>query len=99
MEAQFDTRSITVEHTKFDYVVTLLSTEVATEVCNLILSPPDTDPYKVLKEQLISWTAASEQRRLQQLFNTEELGDRTGCTSYLVRRLQQLIACSCLSCF
>jgi len=46
------------------------------EVRDLILQPPDATPYNKLKEQLIKHTAASEQCRLQQLFNAEELGDR-----------------------
>ena len=76
VEATFTTRRITSEKTRFDYMITSLSPEVATEIRDLILKPPETTPYKVLKEQLIRCTAASEQRRLQQLFNAEELGDR-----------------------
>ena len=53
------------------------------------ISPPDTDPYDRLKEELIKRTTASEQCRLQLLLNAEDLGDRT--PSQLLRRMQQLM--------
>ena len=73
----------------FDYVVASLSPEIALEVRDLILTPPTDDPYKVLKEQLVNRTAASEQWWLQQLFNAEELGDHK--PSPLLRRMNQLL--------
>ena len=89
VEAQFRTRHVTAQRTKFDHVVASLSPEFATEVRDLIIRPPVDAPYDSLREQLIKRTTASEQRKLQQLFSAEELGDRK--PSQLLRRLQQLM--------
>jgi len=75
VEAKIATCGIASQKTMFDYVVVSLSPKFATEICDLILKPPGKNPYTTLKKQLIKRTTASEQRRLQQLFSTEELDD------------------------
>ena len=89
VEAQFACKRITSQRSRFDHVVSSLSPEFAAEVRDLLLSPPAENPYTVLKEQLTKRTTLSEQRKLQQLFTGEELGDRK--PTQLLRRMQQLL--------
>ena len=76
VKAQFSTRNITNQRTHFDHVIAALAPEIATEVRDLLLSPPDDHPYDVLRVELIKRTVASEQRRLQHLLIAEELSDK-----------------------
>ena len=89
VEAQFAARGITAQRTMYHHIVGSLSTEVAMEIRDLLLQPPEDRPYEVLKRKLIERTAASEQRRLRELFTAEELGDRK--PTQLLRRMQLLL--------
>ena len=88
VEAQFLLRGISAQRTKFDHVVAALAPDVATEVRDIILNPPASDPYDELRKQLIQRTSQSERRRLQQLLNNHDFGDLT--PTRLLRKLQQL---------
>ena len=90
VKAQFNTRGITSQKMRFDYVIASLSLEFAVEVRDLLIRPPAEDPYNTLKTELIKRTAASEQRKLQQLISGEGLGDRK--PTQLLRRMQQLLS-------
>nr|XP_054752872.1 uncharacterized protein LOC129258662 [Lytechinus pictus] len=92
VEAQFHTKGITAEITKFNYVVASLQQEVAMEVRDIITAIPGDNPYQKLKAALVKRTTVSEQTRLNRLLSGEELGDKS--PSQLLRRMQQLMGTS-----
>ena len=69
VEAQFANWGITIEKTKYDHVIASLSFDVATDVQDLILTPPSTTPYTTLKEVLIRKKVGSYQQKLQRLLS------------------------------
>ena len=86
-EAQFSTRAITTEATKYAYVIAALPQDVAQDVRDILINPPESNQYTTLKGKLIARVSASEQRRVQLLLTEEELGDRK--PSQLLRRMEQ----------
>ncbi|XP_063951644.1 uncharacterized protein LOC135153207 [Lytechinus pictus] len=90
VEAQFLTRSITRQDTKFAHVISSLQSEVAQEVMDFIIDPPAQDRYDKLRQR----TGVSEQKRIHQLLTAEELGDRK--PTQLLRRMKQLLGDSTL---
>ncbi|XP_041461766.1 uncharacterized protein LOC121413071 [Lytechinus variegatus] len=88
-EAQFATRNIVVESTKYSYVIATLPPEVAQDIRDVLINPPVSEPYTTLKKKIIARTTESEQRRVQMLLTEEELGDRK--PSQLLRRMEQLV--------
>lgn len=88
IESQFAISNITVDATKFYYVVAQLDAQHAAEVEDIILSPPATDKYVKLKNELIKRLSASREKKVHQLLNDEELGDRR--PSQFLRHLRHL---------
>lgn len=84
VESQFNTRNISVEKTKYDYVLQSLPVEIVTSVFDLISSSGNSDaPYTDLKNALISRNSVSESKRVEQLLSSEELGDKTPSQFYI----------------
>lgn len=76
VESQFNTKQITVDKTKFDYVVQSLDNSTASEVESIILHPPKTDSYGFLKEALIKAFGKTQEQKDNELLNLCGLGDR-----------------------
>ena len=63
--------------------------EYATKVQNLLTDPPEENPYKKLKEQLIFRIADSPCQKIWQLLTMKELGDSK--PTQLFHKMQQLL--------
>lgn len=86
-KAQFTTRAISTEATKYAFVIAALPQEVAQDIRDILISLPVKDEYITLKAKLIARVSASEQRKVQMLLTEEELGDRK--LSLFLRRMEQ----------
>ena len=90
IEAQFNTcvPAITNDRTKFDYVVSTLDSTTAGEVEAIILNPPNTDAYTVLKDALIRAFGKSQEQKDMELLNLSGLGDKK--PSAMLRHIRSL---------
>lgn len=60
-------KGVTRQKTKFTYVVSTLTLEIAQEVVDVSLEPPKTNPSDTLKAKLIQHTSASQEEHIHQL--------------------------------
>lgn len=88
VEGQFALSNITVDTTKYHYILSNLEHQYAAEVKDIIISPPATDKYEKLKSELIKRLSVSREKEVKQLLLHEELGDRK--PSQFLRHLQHL---------
>ena len=88
LELQFTVHNIRRQLTKFSYLAANLPRSLAPDVRDLILHPPEEDPYDALKKAILKRTTMSEERRIQHLLEGVQLGDRK--PSQLLRQMQQL---------
>ena len=75
-EAQFNTKNIKQDITKFEYVVASLPQEIILSVLDIIQNPTQQNSYTILKQALIDRHSISEERKLEELLSEAELGDR-----------------------
>lgn len=88
LESQFNLNGITQDNTKFWYVVAQLDNKYALEVEDIITTPPTKNKYATVKTELIKRLSTSQQQKLKQLLEHEEIGDRT--PSQFLRHLRNL---------
>lgn len=88
IEGQFSMARITDDLTKFHYVLSHLDRQYSVEVEDVITSPPATGKYEKLKSELIKRLSVSKEKKVKQLLQSEELGDRK--PSQFLRHLQHL---------
>lgn len=74
-EAQFNLRGITVDETKYYYVLAALDQETATRVLDLISQPPDDNKYQALKTRLNDTFGLDKRERASRLLHFRPLGD------------------------
>jgi hypothetical protein len=66
-EAQFILAGISSEQTKFYYVISQQQHQHASEVEDIIISPPERDCYTILKTELMKRLSPSKEERIHQL--------------------------------
>lgn len=76
------------DEVKFNLVITKLSKEAIQQVTDILMQPPDTKKYDLLKERLLTVYEESETRQIQKLISEMELGDQR--PSQLLRRMRDL---------
>ena len=88
IEAQFNTKNISQDQTKYDYVVSALDANTAEEIQHILLNPPTTGKYESLKNELNKTFGKSQFERDSELLNINGLGDRR--PSALLRKINAL---------
>ncbi|XP_064475598.1 uncharacterized protein LOC135389467 [Ornithodoros turicata] len=88
-DRQFALAGITQQATKFHYIVSNLSPQIAVEVTDILTAPLTPNAYDDLRKAVTVRIMTSKRERLRQLLAAEELGDRT--PSQLLRRMQSLL--------
>lgn len=88
LESQFSLAGITVDDTKFNYVISAVDSDILNSVSDIILKPPENEKYKTLKEKLIDLHSESEASKIRTLLQGLELGDQR--PSQLLTRMRAL---------
>ena len=86
--AQFRSKSIIIDQTKFDYIITALDNRAAAEVKAVLLNPPEQGKYNALKTALLNAFGKSQLQKDAELINISGLGDKK--PSAFLRYLESL---------
>lgn len=76
VEAQFNVARITSDRKKYDYIISNLPMDIINNVYDIIVAPPTTNLYNVLKGTIIARLSSSEEKRLDDLLSGSQMGDK-----------------------
>lgn len=88
LEGQFVLANITRDETMYAYVKSQLDGKYIDEVEDIVTNPPEKDKYLTIKRELIKRLSISQEQKLRQLLEHEEIGDRK--PSQFLRHLRSL---------
>ena len=88
LEAQFSSRSITSDETKYNHALQGLDKATAAEISPLLLNPPATGKFEALKAALVKTFDLTKEEKDVRLLAISGLGDRT--PSALLRYMRSL---------
>lgn len=88
VESAFVIAKVDDELLKFNYVATHLSPNIAREVRDVLMNKPAEKPYSALVKALKDRLCASQETKIRQLLEREDIGDST--PSQFLRRLRTL---------
>lgn len=88
LDGLFKMNNVTTEEDKYFLLTTKLEARWAGEIEDLINTPPEKQPYSVVRTELINRVAESDKQRVRQLLAGAEMGDST--PSQFLRKLKSL---------
>ncbi|XP_067204436.1 uncharacterized protein [Linepithema humile] len=88
LESQFLLSAVTSDSTKYAYAISQIETKYIKEIKDVITNPPTCGKYEAVKRALIQRLSDSQEHRIRQLLEREELGDRK--PSQFLRHLRTL---------
>jgi len=75
IDGQFALGGVSDDDTKYSYVLSKLEPKQAREIKDVITRPPSTNKYAAIKSALIQRLTDTQEQRIRQLLEREELGD------------------------
>lgn len=88
LEGQFSLYGIIEDEAKYAYTLSRIEAKQAREIKDVITHPPTQNKYETIKKALIRRLTDSQEQRIRQLLEREELGDRK--PSQFLRHLSTL---------
>lgn len=86
-EAQFNISRVVSDKSRYYHVLAALPQDVIESVLDFVQAPPEINLYDGIKSLLIERHSLSEERRVEKLLSTEQLGDRRPSDFYRSMKL------------